>query len=278
MPCDVPEARCLATLEEVTLKSAYLHCIGGISGDMVLGALVDAGVPLDELDGALQSLRVGGYSLSARSERRGGVSGTLVLVDLDGPDDGRYGVRDFIRIVEDSSLAPGTVERACSIFRRLGEAEARAHGVSVEDVHLHELGSVDTLVDVVGAVVGLDLLGIDQLYCSPLPSGSGIVKSAHGPLPVPPPATLALFAMSDALVIPPPNGVSDAGEMVTPTGAAIATTLASFRRPTMTVQRVGYGLGSRGSGRLSERAGSLGRRGDRLLPYHGPESDRDQHR
>jgi uncharacterized protein (TIGR00299 family) protein len=233
------------TQEEEKLKTAYLNCIGGISGDMLLGALVDAGVPLEQLDGALQTLNVGGFSLSARAERRGGVSGLLVTVGLDGPDDGRFQVSDFIRIVEDSSLGPRIVERACSVFRRLGEAEARVHNVSVEDVQLHELGSLDTLVDVVGAVVGLDLLDVEQLYCSTLPSGSGLVKSAHGLLPAPSPATLALFAMSGAPVGPPPRGIRDAGEMVTPTGAAIATTLSTFRQPVMTVERVGYGLGSR---------------------------------
>ena len=228
--------------EVAGLKIAYLHCVGGISGDMVLGALVDAGV---ELDAALRTLATSGFSLSATSEWRGGVRGTLVKVGLSGPAQRPRTVEDFVRMTQASGLEPRIVERACSVFRRLGEAEAAVHGATVEDVRLHELGSLDTLVDVVGAAIGLDMLGIERLYCSPLPSGSGLVESSHGLLPVPSPATAALFAMSRAPVTPPPGGVEEAGEMVTPTGAAIATTLATFRRPAMKVSRIGYGLGSR---------------------------------
>jgi uncharacterized protein (TIGR00299 family) protein len=212
---------------------------------MVLGAIVDAGIALDALDEALQALNTKGYSLSARSEVRGGVRGTLVTVSLDEAARRSRSIGDFIGIVEGSGLAPRTIQRARSVFQRLGEAEATVHGGPVDEVHLHELGTLDTLVDVVGAVVGLDMLGVEQLYCSPLPSGSGVVKSAHGMLPVPSPGTAALFAIAGAPVVPPPGGALDAGEMVTPTGAAIATTLATFRQPAMSVSVVGYGLGSR---------------------------------
>ncbi len=229
------------------LKIAYFNCVGGISGDMVLAALIDAGVPVDDLNKALKSLGVKGASLSCQAGQRGGVSGTLVSVGVGERSRRPRRPQEFIRITQGSSLPQEVVERACAVFRRIGEAEAAVHGTSAEQVHLHELGQVDTLVDVVGSVMGLELLGIERLYSSPLPSGSGIVETEHGLLPVPSPAAAALFAMARAPVVPPPGNVPDAGEMVTPTGAAIVTTLATFRQPAMSIERVGYGLGERES-------------------------------
>ena len=226
-------------------QSAYFHCIGGASGDMILGAIVDAGVALDDLERELRRLDVAGFSLSHRKEQRGGLRGTLVSVDLDNQGRGPFRWQDFVDIIERSSLKESVVERGRRVFRRLAEAEAQVHGTSAEKVHLHELGEVDTLVDVVGSIVGLDLLGAERVYCSAFPAGSGVVKTAHGVMPVPAPATAALFAMAGAPVVPPPGNHPDTGEMVTPTGAAILTTLATFSRPSMRVERVGYGLGSR---------------------------------
>jgi uncharacterized protein (TIGR00299 family) protein len=214
---------------------------------MVLGALIDAGASLGELKDALDRLNAPGFSLSCQTAQRGGVRGTLVSVELD--EEGRRPRRfhDFIRTTEQSSLPSKVIERACAIFRRLAEAEAMAHGTPVGEADLHELGELDTLVDVVGSAVGLELLGVERVYASPLPSGSGVIDSGHGPLPVPAPATAALFAMARAPVSPPPRNAPDAGEMVTPTGAAILTTLATFRQPMMDLHKVGYGLGSRES-------------------------------
>ena len=212
---------------------------------MILGAAVDAGASLSEIDRALAKLNVGGFSLGAEPGLRGGLSGTLVRVDLD--DEGRRTRRfsDFIDIVERSDLSTRVVDDARAVFSRLRQAESQVHGISQGEPELHELGEVDTLVDVVGSVVALELLGVERVYSSPLPSGSGVVKTAHGVLPVPAPATAALLAMVGAPVVPPPGGVSDTGEMVTPTGAAILTTLATFHQPAMRLERVGYGLGSR---------------------------------
>lgn len=214
---------------------------------MVLGAIIDAGAPFDELNAALEKLNVRGFSISRKLAQRGGVSGTLVTVELD--EEGRRPRRwqDFIRTIEDSELEAKVAERAIAVLRRLAEAEASVHRVAVEEAHLHELGELDTLVDVVGSIVGLELLGIERLYSSPFPSGSGIIESGHGLLPVPSPASAALFAMARAPVIPPPGNAPYTGEMVTPTGAAIITTLATFRQPAMNLHRVGYGLGSRDS-------------------------------
>ena len=222
---------------------------------MILGAAVDAEASISEIDRALGKLKVGGFSLSAEPGRRGGVDGTRIKVELD--EDGRRPRRfdDFVRIVEGSDLPAKLVDSACAVLRRLKEAESQVHRSSGGEPELHELGELDTLVDVVGSVVGLDLLGIERVYSSPLPSGSGVVRSAHGILPVPAPATAALLAMAGAPVVPPPGGASETGEMVTPTGAAILTTLATFHQPAMKLERVGYGLGSRESERYPNALG-----------------------
>ena len=214
---------------------------------MALGAIVDAGVPLADLEREVRKIGVGGFSLTARRTRRGGVTGTLVSVDLDEDSPRGLGWQDFAKMIDGSALEPAVARRSRNVLRRLAEAEAAVHGATIDDTRLHELGSLDTIVDVVGSVAGLDLLQVERVYCSALPSGSGTVKSEHGPLPVPAPATAALLAMASAPVTPPPNGAVDAGEMVTPTGAAILTSLATFRQPSLTLERVGYGLGSRES-------------------------------
>ena len=214
---------------------------------MALGAIVDAGVPLADLEREVRKIGVGGFSLTARRTRRGGVTGTLVSVDLDEDSPRGLGWQDFAGMIDGSALEPAVARRSRDVLRRLAEAEAAVHGTTIDDTRLHELGTLDTIVDVVGSVAGLDLLQVERVYCSALPSGSGTVKSEHGPLPVPAPATAALLAMASAPVTPPPNGAVDAGEMVTPTGAAILTSLATFRQPSLTLERVGYGLGSRES-------------------------------
>ncbi len=227
------------------MKTAYLQCVGGVSGDMLLGSLVDIGVPLDDISAVIDRLGVDGVSLSAQKGQRGGVPGTHVTVNLK-ESQVSHTIADFVRITRESGLPAAMIEPACKIFERLGEAEAQVHGTHHGDTtQLHELGTLDTIVDVVGTVAALDMLQIQNLTCSPLPSGSGIFRSAHGKLLAPSPATSALVALANAPMAPPPGGNQNAGEMVTPTGAAIVTTLATFRQPTMTLDGVGYGLGSR---------------------------------
>ena len=224
------------------MRVGYLQCVGGASGDMLLGAVVDAGVPIDELRSRLGGLPFGGFTISARKDRRGGVEGTLVSVDP-GSSPRFDTAPDLVEAVDSSAISESARAAARSVLERLGEAEASVHGG--EAAHLHELGSADTLIDVVGAVLGLEMLGIERLYSSPLPTGSGVFRSDHGPMPAPSPATAALLAMAGTPTVPPPGGAADAGEMVTPTGAAIVTTLAEFGQPAMTVTQAGYGLGSR---------------------------------
>ena len=212
---------------------------------MILGALVDCGVRPADLEAQLARLDAEGFALDVDRGSRRGVNGTLVTVELTDEARRPRHWQDFIRITRASDLPREVVDRACAVFNRLGEAESRVHGTAAESTRLHELGELDTLVDVVGAVAGLHLLGVDRVYCSPLPTGSGVIDSAHGLLPVPSPATAALFAMSNTPVVPAPRNARRTGEMVTPTGAAILTTLAEFRQPEMALTRVGYGLGSR---------------------------------
>ena len=214
---------------------------------MILGALLDAGLALEDLRGALGALGVGGYALEARRARRGGLEGTHLVVNLDDEGYRSHTIQDFVDIVEASGLSEGVVRRSCAVFSRLAEAEARVHGGEPGEAHLHELGTLDTLVDVVGGVAGLEMMGVERVYCSAFPSGSGVIRSAHGLLPVPAPATAALFAIAKAPMAAAPGNAHNTGEMVTPTGAAILTTLAEFSHPRIGVERVGYGLGTRDS-------------------------------
>lgn len=230
------------------LKSAYFNCIGGASGDMILGAVVDAGVAVSDLCQRIEEVGIGNFRLDARYENRGGIEGVSVSVQLDDRGGQKYNWRDFKSLILASSLNTSISERALDIFQRLAEAEALAHHTTVDKVTLHELGTMDTMIDVIGSVVGLEMLGVNRVYCSPLPSGSGVIQTDHGLLPIPVPAVANLIAMSGACLVPPPGRSSfDAGEMVTPTGAAILTTLSKFRQPNLMLEKISYGLGSKES-------------------------------
>jgi len=224
------------------MRAVYFDCPSGASGDMILGALVDVGVSLEALRAELAKLGLAGWRLSAREVRRGAFRATKVDVEVDsGAHHEHRHLGDIVRILDASGLAPAVVEGATRVFRRLAEAEARVHGTSVEAVHFHEVGAVDAIVDVTGAVAALRLLGVDAVHVSALPIGGGFVDSAHGRMPIPGPGTAELlrnFPVVD-------TGVQ--AELVTPTGAAILTTLAAGagRMPAMTVERVGYGAGTR---------------------------------
>ena len=229
------------------MSIGYLDCPSGISGDMLLGALVDAGLSIDELRAELAKLPVEGYRLEAEKTQRAGLAATKVTVvpeeaSLAGTPHRR--LSGILSIIEDSTLPPGDKERSAQVFCKLAQAEAKVHGIEPEAVEFHEVGAVDAIVDIVGAVVGLRLLGVEALYCSPLPAGSGWTNGEHGRLPVPAPATLALLSEAGAPMTAS-AGPDAAMELVTPTGAALVATLAAFQRPAMTVRVVGYGAGSR---------------------------------
>jgi uncharacterized protein (TIGR00299 family) protein len=218
----------------------YFDCFSGISGDMALGALLDAGLALDALRAELAKLGVAGWSVEAERGMRAFLSGTRALVHAPEQEAHRH-LSDVRAIIEASGLAPLIKARSLKVFGLLAEAEGRVHGIAPEQIHFHEVGALDAIIDVVGVVAGLALLGIDEVYASPVPLGSGWVRAAHGMLPIPAPATLALLAQAGA----PTTIDSWPAELVTPTGAALLAGLATFARPPMQLEFVGYGLGGR---------------------------------
>jgi uncharacterized protein (TIGR00299 family) protein len=224
-------------------RAGYLDCFSGISGDMLLGALLDAGLSVDDLRSELAKLNVSGWDLRTERVTRAGISATRAHVDLAEAPQPHRKLPDILALLDAPSLNAHDRDEASRIFGRLAEAEARVHGISPHEVDFHEVGALDSIVDIIGGVIGLRLIGIDALYCSSLPAGGGTVRAAHGVLPVPAPATLKLLEMANAPVAP---STSDRPmELVTPTGAAIVTELAAFERPAMHVERVGHGAGGR---------------------------------
>ncbi len=221
---------------------AYLDCFSGISGDMLLGALLDAGLDLAALWEGLATLPVAGYTIETERVTDHVLTGTRAVVKLDEAGHHEHRRLADIRILIAASALPQRArETALAVFQRLAEAEGCIHGTPPDEVTFHEVGAVDSIVDVVGTALGLELLGIDAVYCSELPLTSGRVKSAHGALPVPAPATLELLKGTDAVWRP----VAAEGELVTPTGAAILAEMARFERPAMTIRAIGYGFGQR---------------------------------
>ncbi|MGH7319012.1 MAG: nickel pincer cofactor biosynthesis protein LarC [Candidatus Rokuibacteriota bacterium] len=221
------------------MRIAYFDCPAGASGDMILGALVDAGCAVGVIEEAVAALGTGSVNFEVRLVERAGLRGTHVVVATD-PQIHYPDLAALLAPIRRSRLAGGTKERATAILTRLVEAESRVHRSPRETVHLHEVGALDTLVDVVGAIAGLDALGIGRVHVSPLPLGGGTLETAHGRLPVPAPATVELlrgFPVYD-------NGVR--AELVTPTGAAILTTLGVTEPvPVMTLEAIGWGAGTR---------------------------------
>ena len=225
------------------MKVVYFDCPSGASGDMILGALIDAGVPLPALRVELAKLGLPGFTLETREVRRGAFRATKADVVLDAQVRHQHRqLRDILAILGASQLPPAVIAGAARIFSRLAEAEARVHGTGIEEVHFHDVGAVDAIVDVTGAVIALHLLGIENVHVSALPLGGGFVDGPHGRMPVPGPGAAELmrgFPVVD-------TGVRS--ELVTPTGAAILTTLAASgagRMPAMTVDRIGYGAGTK---------------------------------
>jgi pyridinium-3,5-bisthiocarboxylic acid mononucleotide nickel chelatase len=239
------EVRCwrsIATLRRdstVGMKYAYFDCFSGISGDMVLGALVDAGVELGALEAELRKLRLTGWTISAERVKRKAIAATKVHVEAGASHHHRH-LSDILKMINEAGLAPAAAERARNIFQRLGEAEAKVHNIPVEKVHFHEVGAVDSIIDIVGAAIGFDLMDVDSFACSAMDVGGGRVQTEHGVLPVPAPATVELLRGVPTFS----SGVQK--ELVTPTGAAIATTLATSygKIPAMQLRASGYGAGS----------------------------------
>ena len=230
----------------VVARAVGIDCFSGASGDMLLGALLDAGVGLDQLRAGLNRLAVGGWRLSAAPARQHGLAGTRARVELTEADQPHRGLSQVLNIIDAAALPATVAERASAVFRLLAEVEASIHATAVEDVEFHEVGALDAIVDVVGVVYGLQLLDADfeRVGCDGVPLGSGWVRAAHGRLPVPAPATLEIIRRTGLPVRASPAEV-ETGELTTPTGAALLGTLSRRRVELGSVEAIGYGFGTR---------------------------------
>ena len=221
------------------MKIAYVDCFSGISGDMFLAALLDAGLPLPVLKAEIEKLNLPEkIDLVVSETHKGALRAASLEVIVPHSHHHRH-LSDILAIIENSELNQKVKQTSARIFTLLAEAEARVHGEPVEHIHFHEVGALDSIVDVVGAAFGLDYLGIERLYASALPFGSGQIQSDHGLLPLPAPATLEILRLAKAPLVPSPAQV----ELVTPTGAAILAILAAFERPDIVITALGIGAG-----------------------------------
>jgi pyridinium-3,5-bisthiocarboxylic acid mononucleotide nickel chelatase len=223
------------------MRVVYFDCFAGVSGDMIIGAQLDLGVDLGSLKEQLSSLELDGYELNARRVQRSGIAASKFDVEVDQRQQPARSLADILSIITASSLSDITRARSIAVFERLAGAEARVHGTTPDKVHFHEVGAVDSIVDTVGAMIGFELLGVEQFFCSPLRLGSGLIQTEHGQLPIPAPATAELLQGA------PVYAGAIEGEFVTPTGAAIVATLCEQfgALPRMSIAKVGYGAGSR---------------------------------
>lgn len=221
---------------------AYFDCFSGVAGDMSLAAMIDAGVPVEVFQNVIQQLKLPGVALAATRVKRHGIA--AMHVDVTVEESARKKHRhlpQIVKIIDEADLSDRVKSQAKAVFQRLAEAEATVHGSTLEKVHFHEVGANDAIVDIVGACVGLEQLGVQRVICSPIPTGSGTVKCEHGIMPVPPPATAQLLRGF------PIAATEETGELATPTGVALMTTLASDfgPSPAMTLRHVGVGAGTR---------------------------------
>ncbi|MBV6495475.1 MAG: nickel pincer cofactor biosynthesis protein LarC [Acidobacteria bacterium] len=222
------------------MKTLYFDCFSGASGNMILGGLLELGVDADALRNELAKLNLSGIELVIEKVDRSGINSTHVEVKYPHEHVHRH-LKDIVKIIDDSSLSAAVKQRAISIFTRLAEAEAKVHGIPVERVHFHEVGALDAIVDIVGVCIGFEMLGIERFLASALNLGSGTVEIAHGKFPVPPPAVAELVRGI------PVHSSEGTGELVTPTGAAIITTVCDSYGvlPQVILEQIGYGAGTR---------------------------------
>ncbi|MDQ4121791.1 MAG: nickel pincer cofactor biosynthesis protein LarC [Acidobacteriota bacterium] len=224
------------------MKTLFFDCFAGASGDMILGALVALGVDREALIGQLKLLNLEGWQIEFSTVDRSGISANFARVAIPHEHKHRH-LHHIEKIIADSGLTESVKRRAIQIFTRLAEAEAWVHGISIEKVHFHEVGAMDAILDVTGACIGFEMLGIEHFVCSKLNVGSGFVRMAHGNFPVPPPAVVELLKETRA----PVYSTEITGELLTPTGAAIITTVCEEygAPPDLQIEKTGYGAGSR---------------------------------
>lgn len=224
------------------MRILYFDCFSGISGDMTLGALVDAGADKHAIEAGLAKLALDPFTIQWNHVVKRGISATKADVVPDNKSHGHRHYSDIVKMIEQADLEKSVKETSLAIFQKIGEAEAKIHNISLEKVHFHEVGAVDSIVDVVGTAIALHQLAVDRIIASPVPLGSGTVRCDHGLYPVPAPATLEM--MKGLPVAPTKHSV----ELTTPTGAGIiAGTVQQFSRglPSMIVEEIGYGAGTR---------------------------------
>lgn len=224
------------------MRTAYFDCFSGAAGNMILAALIDAGWETDALRAVVAELKLPGVEVVSQKVRRHGIAATHVDVRISEKEQhGHRHLPQIVRIIDQAGLPAAVAENARRVFRRLAEAEAKVHDTTVEKVHFHEVGAADAIVDIVGACAGLAQLGVERVICSPIPTGHGTVTCEHGVMPVPAPATAELLAGV------PLAACDEAGELTTPTGAAILTTLAAEFGPPPAIRltATGYGAGTR---------------------------------
>ena len=223
------------------MRVLYFDCFAGISGDMTIGALIDLGIDVESLKQQLASLGLTGYQIKIDRVERSGIAATKFDVIVEQSLQPARHLAEIREIIDNSNLSELARLRSIKAFERLAEAEARAHGTTVDEVHFHEVGAIDSIIDVVGAMIGVEMLGVDRFIASPLRVGHGSVKAAHGLLPVPAPGTAEILRGA------PIYAGRIEGEFVTPTGAAIVTSLCQSYGvlPAVSIERIGYGAGSR---------------------------------
>ncbi len=222
------------------MRIAYLDCASGLSGDMTLGALIDAGVDLAAVQAGIDSLGLPSCRLAVAEVKKRGFRALQLTVEHE-PEHKHRHLHHITAMIDGSTLSPRQRELAARIFRRLAEAEAKVHGSTIEKVHFHEVGAVDSIADIVGSAIAWDLLGVERIVCAPVPTGTGFVEIAHGRCSIPAPATAELLRGIPLADFPVE------GELTTPTGAAIVSALADEfgPLPAMTIERIGYGAGQK---------------------------------
>ncbi len=222
------------------MKSLYFDLIGGASGDMILAALIDAGIPVEKLAEMLADLKLDEFEIKSKTVTKNGFKATKVDVKVGKQPPERH-LKEILEVIQQSSLPDAIQKRAIKIFQNIAAVEAGIHNKPVDQIHLHELGGTDTIIDVTGALLALDFLGVSQIFASPIPLGSGFIKSAHGQIPLPAPATMGLLKGL------PVRKTNIKAELITPTGAALLAELVDdfSPPPEMKIDMVGYGAGTR---------------------------------
>ncbi|MCJ7570839.1 MAG: LarC family nickel insertion protein [Candidatus Thermoplasmatota archaeon] len=220
------------------MKIAYFECLSGIAGDMILGAFIDLGMDVDFFKKEIKKLNLKGYKIDVKQIKKNNITASDICIKVDEKQPNRT-LKDIINLIEDSTLEDDVKNLSKKIFYNLANAESKVHNVSVEKIHFHEVGAIDSIIDIIGATIAMKYFEIKDVYCSSLPRGSGFVICQHGKIPVPAPATQEL------LVGIPTYELDSGHELVTPTGAAIITTICSNfdKKPELINEKIGYGSG-----------------------------------